>query len=404
MNDKLNIQDFVNILSEKHHMDKKDADVFVREFFLLIEQALESDKYVKIKGLGTFKLMEVGSRESVNVNTGERFKIEGHTKISFTPDPDLRDLINKPFAHFETVILNENTVLEGTSSEDIDDESGELENKIEISEPEEIQTVNESPVENGEAASEEVVIPEEISKEKETEEPEINIVRVESQPMEIPTANSAKPELSTEEIILRELQETEEKPLVSEPEKSMTPKDNTKDKAPITYLVAIIVVVLLVCGGALAYVYYPDLFSFTNAPQEQIKIELIERNAEVHNVVVDTIAKFQKDTVAEAVPVKRQEVAVPTKEQGNVANGSVSATSASKATLPVNPDSVSYIIVGTKTLYTIKEGETLTRVSLRFYGTKDLWPYIVKHNQDIIKNPDNVPYGTTLKIPELTKK
>ena len=72
--------------------------------------------------------------------------------------------------------------------------------------------------------------------------------------------------------------------------------------------------------------------------------------------------------------------------------------------IPIKPDSVNYTITGTKATYTIKEGETLTRVSLRFYGTKDLWPYIVKHNREVIKNPNNVPYGTVLKIPELVKK
>ena len=67
-------------------------------------------------------------------------------------------------------------------------------------------------------------------------------------------------------------------------------------------------------------------------------------------------------------------------------------------------DSASSKITGTKTKYTIKEGETLTKVSLRFYGTKAMWPYIVKHNPKVIKNPDNVPYGTTIEIPELTKE
>ena len=109
MNEKLTIQDLVELLVNRHEVSQEDADVFVREFFLLIEQALDADQYVKIKGLGTFKLIGVNSRESVNVNTGERIKIEGHTKISFTPDPSLRDIINRPFSHFETVVLNENT-------------------------------------------------------------------------------------------------------------------------------------------------------------------------------------------------------------------------------------------------------------------------------------------------------
>ena len=85
MNEKLNIQDLIDTLAERHGMSKKNADSFVKEFFQLIEESLEKDKYVKIRGLGTFKLIDVGSRESVNVNTGERFEIQGHTKVSFTP-------------------------------------------------------------------------------------------------------------------------------------------------------------------------------------------------------------------------------------------------------------------------------------------------------------------------------
>ena len=122
MNERLTIQDLIDLLAAKHSMTKKDAEVFVKEFFLLIEQALENEKTVKIKGLGTFKLIDVDSRESVNVNTGERFQIKGHTKVSFSPDANLRDTINKPFAHFETVVLNENTVLEDTPVEEVEEE------------------------------------------------------------------------------------------------------------------------------------------------------------------------------------------------------------------------------------------------------------------------------------------
>ena len=126
MNERLTIQDLTDLLAAKHSMTKKDAEAFVKEFFLLIEQALENEKTVKIKGLGTFKLVDVDSRESVNVNTGERFQIKGHTKVSFTPDTTLRDTINKPFAHFETVVLNEGTVLEDTPMEESDEEEASV--------------------------------------------------------------------------------------------------------------------------------------------------------------------------------------------------------------------------------------------------------------------------------------
>ena len=132
MNEKISLQDLVELLNTKHGMPKKNADALVRGMFDLIEEALTNDKYVKIKGLGTFKLTEVDSRESMNVNTGERIEIQGHTKISFTPDTTMKELINKPFSHFETVMLNEGVVLEDTpvvdeevKSEDVADEMAE---------------------------------------------------------------------------------------------------------------------------------------------------------------------------------------------------------------------------------------------------------------------------------------
>lgn len=91
MNEKLNMQDLIDLLTYKYNIPKKNVELFVKEFFDLVVYALENDKYLKIKGFGTFKLIDVDSRESINVNTGERFIIEGHSKISFTPDVSLKN-------------------------------------------------------------------------------------------------------------------------------------------------------------------------------------------------------------------------------------------------------------------------------------------------------------------------
>jgi len=132
MGERINIQNLIDLLAAKKGISKKDAETFLKEMFAIIEQALQTDKYVKIKGLGTFKLIDVDSRESVNVNTGERIEIQGHTKISFTPEAGIRDLINKPFAHFETVILNEGVVFDDVSSVDLNsDNEDESENYVE---------------------------------------------------------------------------------------------------------------------------------------------------------------------------------------------------------------------------------------------------------------------------------
>ena len=112
MNNKINLQQLAKTLAQKTNVAQKDAEVFLKEFFDSIVQNVTSDKLVKIKGLGTFKLIEVLDRESVNVNTGERIVIPGHSKLSFTPEPTLKDLINKPFADFQTTVINEGTSIE----------------------------------------------------------------------------------------------------------------------------------------------------------------------------------------------------------------------------------------------------------------------------------------------------
>ena len=108
----MGLQEFSDLLALREGITKRKADAFSKVFFDLIIEALEKDKFIKIKGFGTFKLVAVGDRESIDVNTGERIQIGGHSKISFIPDNFLRDLINRPFSHFQTVVLNEETSVE----------------------------------------------------------------------------------------------------------------------------------------------------------------------------------------------------------------------------------------------------------------------------------------------------
>ncbi len=115
MDSKISLQELAQGLAVRKHISKKDAESFVRNVFDIVEEYLIDEGQVKIKGLGTFKVVTVDSRESVNVNTGERFVIESHSKVTFTPDPVLRDQVNKPFADFMTVILND-----GTSTEEME--------------------------------------------------------------------------------------------------------------------------------------------------------------------------------------------------------------------------------------------------------------------------------------------
>lgn len=112
MSYKLTVDDIQALLVKECGLTNQKADGVVRKFFAIIAKALEEEHYVKVKGLGTFKLIEVDPRRSVDVNTGDSIEIPRHRKVSFTPDTALKEVINKPFAHFESVELNEGMLLD----------------------------------------------------------------------------------------------------------------------------------------------------------------------------------------------------------------------------------------------------------------------------------------------------
>lgn len=373
MNEKVNIQNLIELLVEKHRITPKEAEEFVKTFFAVIEEGLEQDKYVKIKGLGTFKLIGVESRGSIDVNTGERIEIQGHTKVSFTPDSALKELINRPFGHFETVILNENTVLEDTPIE----KAGE----------DELDTISEIPSEPASPLIESVIATEKVATEEDADEQQ-----------------KEEGEISTTEETLKNLQQKED---TYEGVLQQTDIKENKDNGLKWFMIAL-ACVLLACAGIVFYLYYPDLQeeSIPVSSEEEYTYPTVTMGLQQDSIQEDSLKRtedtlrFPQPTTAEENPASRQQVekkVVSEEPQKVVKKTTVKSQ-------PVNPDSVNYEIVGTETTYTVKEGETLTRISLRFYGTKALWPYIVKHNADVLKNPNNVTSGTTLKIPKLIKK
>ncbi len=472
MNEKLNIQNLIELLAEKHGMDKADAESFVKEFFQLIEESLENDKYVKIRGLGTFKLIDVESRESVNINTGERFEIQGHTKVSFAPEPALKDLINKPFSHFETVVLNDETVLEDTPVEDNSEEEEKEEIFVEsetsvantevsdVVSEEIVKTVEESievsaktveeTVEVGEVPTEIIEETTEIVKEESVvvakehiqvadevietteqlvREEEIQVDQTEPiipieeseqfveesvapsvEELKQPVTELVTPEnRAVEEPLTEQIDQEDLVPTYEVPEPP-SPPVNKADSSTMKFFVGIVVLVVLLCVGAVTFMYYPDLFDrISPPPTEKVADEKVEKPAApvaLTDSIVrkdTTTAVAKKDSVGDVVTPNVVEETKPVAKQEAPATAPKKETKKAAAT-PFEPDSVNYKIVGTKATYTIQEGETLTKVALRFYGTKALWPYIVKYNSSVIKNPDHVPYGTVIKIPELEKK
>ena len=389
MNEKITLQDLINLFSEKQGMNKKDAEVFVRTMFELIEEALATEKYVKIKGFGTFKLTEVDSRESVNVNTGERIEIQGHTKISFTPDATMKELINKPFSHFETVILNEGVELEDTpveTSEEIVQEEiiseTILTEELATMEEQQPEPLVETPIEEGtiveEPTVEEQTIEEPISEEPIEEETIVEEPIVEESTIEEPVAE----EPITEEPVITEVQTPEEEqteePVVEKQEETekyvSTEEKKVKNTNRILWGVIVVLVLIILFGVYWMFLRPSDVPEVTPLPPVQEEV----------TIPVPVEEKQPEDTIETVKFIQ------------------LSAEELRKEHVPSFADTLDYQIIGTQEEYTLQKGETIIRASVKVFGTKKYWPYIVKHNLDVLPDPDNIPAGVKIKIPVLT--
>ena len=396
MNEKITLQDIINLLCEKQGISPKDSETFVRTMFDVIEEALTNEKYVKIKGLGTFKLTEVNSRESVHVNTGERIEIQGHSKVSFTPDTSMKELINKPFSHFETVVLNEGVELEDTAVEEVEiletTDASETTIVIEETTPpapsEEVIPTEETPIEEPiiEVPATEETIVEEIVEEEETiiEQPIVEEPIAQEPIAEGPIVEESEPEVPVKETIEETKKEEEKNVSIEEKEEThipVVPQDKEKNEKSINRILwgVIVVLVLIILFGV-----YWMFFRSEETPE------------------VKPVVPVQEEQMAEPAPVAEEK---PQEETLKIVQFiELSEEELRKERVPSFADTLDYQIVGTQEEYTLQKGETIIRASVRFYGTKKFWPYIVKHNMDVLPDPDNIPAGIRIKIPKLVEK
>lgn len=226
---KINLNELSAVLIERFGLNKRDAQQFIAQMVDVIRLGISQDKLVKVKGLGTFKIVEVGARESVNVNTGERVTIDSHSKLTFTPDAAMKELVNKPFSQFETVVLNE-----GVDFSDMEDEN-------------EPSVIDEEPV-----VEEEAPVAEEVTPEPETP----TITFVEENP-ETPVAEEAEPaaeEEAAEDVVTKLYDAAEATPEDISPETfEETEEDEEK---PNRHWLLWIPIVLLFGGICFALGYY----------------------------------------------------------------------------------------------------------------------------------------------------
>lgn len=496
MNDKVTLQDLAVELAKRHQLEGADAESFIKMFFTLIEDGLVADKYVKIKGLGAFKLTEVDSRESIDVNTGKRIEIQSYTKVSFTPDAAMKNLINRPFSHFEPVILNEGTTMEameaGLQPEEADmedaDESEAAGEDSEVPEDTEQTSAGEEeqsePAESAEpektAAAETVSVAPVVLP---MEEPAIPVASVDAEPVAeatesvvpveseetrdekpvgpIETAESLEqtetlsPE-SVESQGVAEVVEPMDTPETADKETDTVIADESESAEPIVKktvettvlnhtevpqeqkrpfcypwcMIAAILLIGVLVGGVACWIlmsgrrYIPEnIYRKIMAQEEMLGQHPSGEKpaAGFQQPAVDTTLVTAQETDTVNNPVEQQETAVQQtprienkeKQQSEttvikpVAPEKTSVAEKNKqggaATTKVETlaDTVEYTITGTKASHTIQPGESMVKLAARFYGNKKLWPYIARYNRENIKNANNVPVGTVVKIPEL---
>ena len=396
---KISLIELAAVLSKRYGVNKKDATGFVTEMFDIIQQSLEQEKLVKIKGLGTFKIIDVDDRESVNVNTGERVLIEGHPKITFAPDALMKELVNKPFSQFETVVLNDGVDFEDAAAGEqlvAEPEIVETEPVVLESEPEPAAM----PLVDFEPEPEPELVP--VSEPKPAPEPE-------AAPEPAPEAAvepESEPEPESEQEADSETESSEESESVEEEYEEET-SDGKK------WWLALLALLIGLAGGYILGNFFP-YSTFQTPKQEVVKPVVPDSSLIATQAAVDSIDSV---IVVESV-VEEAQTEAPKADEPKAAEPKVETPKAEtpKAAEPEKKvveqldqyqkkDSRvrtgAWRIVGTAQVVKVKEGETLARISRRYLGP-DMECYIEVYNNLTASTP--LKAGQEIKIPQLKHK
>ena len=354
MNNRLAIQDLAGLLAEYTGKDKNSSERFLREFIAVVSEGVYTDKLVKVKGLGTFKIIPVEKRESIHVNTGERFVIPEHYKFSFLPDKELRELVNKPFSFFETTELRENVdftdmdvVLDEPNIKETEDES------IEEMIPEEKHLPEEEPVVFSEEGS--AVPPE--------EDP---VVFSEEEPAGQPEDEG----MDTLEPVVDERSDSSGPDSPSEEVETGPDAERKKPRTKRIAVVSMFVFLLMLFNIGL----YLNRTYFFEKEKESLRIDTVFPKGETvaTEAVPDTTIVFANEDSSQTVG----ETTVENPE--------------------VEPEAVSPKVIAR---VKIESGSRLTLISLKYYGSKLFWVYLYEYNRAVITDPNNVPIGTVIEVP-----
>ena len=399
---KVMINDLAEVLMTKHGLGRREAQRFIETFVDVVQDGVEKDKLVKIRNLGSFKLIDVEARESVNVNSGERMTIDSHTKLTFTPDNAMKELVNKPFSQFETVVLNDGV--------EFDEEPEALSAVTEEPEVETIPDVEVAPAAEvssvAEAASAVEAAP---VVEAEPAAPVLEEPEVAEQQIIEPQPVAEEHPIPEEQPVADDQSIPEVQPLAdNQPDSD---DEDEEPRRPSRWWLWLLLAILMGAGGFVAG-YYVGQQKAVSQPSIPVAVDQSQQ--------VDSLAAAQQpaDTLAAAVEpdttiVDTTKVVAPeeTPRQETV-KAETPRQEPVKAT-PSEPDykkyeamdvrvrTGAYRIVGTAQIAKVRPGDNTRRLAKRYLG-EGMECYIEVYNGITASTP--LKEGQEIKIPELKWK
>ena len=375
--------DLADLLAQKARCTKKDAELFLKEFFGLASEVISKGEPLKINGLGVFKAIWVEKRASVNIQTGLPFEIPGHYKLTFIPDKNLKEAVNAPFACFEAEILPDDVMTDAALTEEEDEESEDL---LDFDEDEV------GVIDGDEAAMKTVTL----TSHEDRDEKE--------------KYSSSKSESVSESV--NEEKNTDEKDVSLQPlQKSVQPenidiKGEFRRRTKMGYISGFLSACLLISLLALGWLYFDkaDSYKEVNLTMHPVTFTIKKNKTDVNEnkdslSVVETMVT---DSIKATAVMKRKSNAVDevVKQRSDVRDEekyqNVDSVDLQQHQKEVEEPKIPVTEV-------VKPGIFLTTISLKHYGHKTFWVYIYEENKMKIKNPNNVPIGTVLVIPDPDK-
>ena len=393
---KVSLQDLASVLVDRWHLGKKEASMFVNEMFFVIQKSLNEDKIVKVKGLGTFKIIDVDDRESVDVNTGDRVLIEGHGKITFTPDALMKELVNKPFSQFETVVLKDGIDFDEADKQTDEAEIALPEEEMEASFVPLVEFVDEPQTETVEEPVKPVVQNNQSTPKTQStpNNPIVQETKVEES--KEPDATE-KPETSKDPAVAEEPAVVAEEPAVVEEEPTVVEEESAFKK----YFKWIgIALLILAVGVLIGYLMGNRSNNQPQTPQipsaETVKNEA-PKGMSVASDSINDNTEVEEESLNEDEEVEEEEEAaadvVVTKEE----TVSLDKWEAMDARIRTG----AYRIVGTDTVVKAKAGDNLTRIAKRYLGP-GMECYIQVYNG--LSAGAALSAGQEIKIPKIELK